>query len=775
MELRIAQHLLQYRVLYGVLSLLFCIATAWGLASLSFNADPGTYFEAENVHLQRLQKNEEAYGKVSSVTFVIESKKGDILSAENLAIVEAFSKAVNDLPYARRVDSLTNYSYTYSENDELSVEPFIENVAQLSPQVLASKKQLALIDPGIVDRLVDKTGKAALVNVLASFPEQDRTQIELNIAAAAHQLAEQFEQRYPDISILLSGSIINSASINNTIYADTVFIIPLMFVLIFGLLGVFLRSFNATLIIALITTLSCIATMGLAAQMGFVMNMLSITALNIIITVSIADSVHILVTFIKHYNEGESKADALKHSLRFNLLPCFITSFTDVIGFLSLNLSSMPPARDLGNITAMGVIIAYLLTLTLLPFFVYLLPIKAQNQTRANSTNMLKLGKWVVRYRKILLVSMLAFSAIMTCLVPLNTINDRFTENLKPSSTFRMDNEKIDHYFGGLYNIEYSFNAQPGGSISNPEYLQALDDFTQWLRQQPDVRSVYVYTDTLKRMNQTMHNNDPANYRIPDTQEEAAQYLLLLDVAQSSENELNYMVLPDHSATRLIVSLPSVDSRTMMQMQQRFAQHIKTTMPSYMFDEGTSLSVMWAYLGEPVLTSSIQGDLMALLFISITLIITFKSIRYGLISLIPNLLPSAIGYGFWAMYSGNLDLSQMVIMCLTIGIVVDDTIHLLSKYLYARKTLHMSSEDAVLYTFEQIGSALLITTAVLAIGFGLLVFSGFIPNMNLGILTSVILFAALVMDLFLLPPLLIWLDRDKKTGISKEQRLGKPL
>jgi uncharacterized protein len=761
LELRIARHLLQYRFIYGVFSLLFCIATGLGIGSLQFSADPRSYFEAENRHLIHLEANQALYGNASSVTYVVEVQEGDVFTSDNLVMIEAFTQAAANLPYAQRIDSLTNYSYTYSSNDELSVEPFIENAASLNAADIANKKQLALTDASIVNRLVDKTGKAALVNVLATFPEEQRTAVELEIAAAAHQLAEQFEQRYPQMDILLTGTIINSASINNTIYADTVFIIPLMYLLIFVLLAVLLRSIVASLIIALITTLSCIATMGLAAETGYVLNMLSITALNIIITVSIADSVHVLVIFLKYYRQGKNKIAAMTESLRINLMPCFITSLTTAIGFLSMNLSSMPPAHDLGNITAMGVVIAFVFSLTILPVCALILPCNNKAVAEENNRNMHNLGQWVIRYQKALLFSTFGFSLLMLSLVPFNTINDKFTENLKPSSTFRMDNEKIDGYFGGLYNIEYSFNAQEGGSISNPEYLHALDNFTQWLRQQPEVRNVYVYTDTLKRMNQTMHNNEPAWYRIPDTQEEAAQYLLLLDVAQSSNAELDFMVLPDKSASRLIVSLPSIDSKTMIAMHQRFAEKIKADMPAYMHDEGTSLSLMWAYLGEPVLNSSIQGALLALVIISITLMIIFKSVRYGLISLIPNLFPAAIGYGFWALYNGNLDLSQMVIMSLTIGIVVDDTIHFLSKYLRVRREQNLNSRDAVLYTFEQVGSALWITTSVLAIGFGLLVFSSFIPNINLGILTSIILVAALVLDGFLLPPLLMWFDRDR--------------
>jgi predicted RND superfamily exporter protein len=169
-------------------------------------------------------------------------------------------------------------------------------------------------------------------------------------------------------------------------------------------------------------------------------------------------------------------------------------------------------------------------------------------------------------------------------------------------------------------------------------------------------------------------------------------------------------------------------------------------------------------MGNEVARSSIKSAITSLLLIFLFMTVIFRSLRYGLASLVPNVMPMGIGYGIWALYHGELDMNQLSVFCITLGIVVDDTIHFLSKYLRARRSLGMDSENSVHYAFEHVGQPLWITTAVLVTGFGLLMFSGFAPNFNLGFLASVILLSGLALDYLFLPALLLLLDRSKPSS-----------
>ncbi|CAA0106088.1 Siderophore exporter MmpL4 [BD1-7 clade bacterium] len=747
-----------------ILSLLIMGALIAGLPNLRFDADPGIYFSEDHEHYRLFKVLEKDYGRADSVIMVVKANEGPLFTRENLMVIESLTEQAWTLPFGTRVDSLATYNYSWSEDDELYVESLIENAADLSDADIVRIQDIARSDPDVADRLVSTQAEMAIVRVTATLPKLNRQAEESEMAEATRAVADKIEAEHPNLEILLSGNVISNTEVTNIATNDVMTVIPMMYLVIFVMLGFLLRSITAVCSIIVVTMLSCMGAMGLAAWLGVVLNMMSITAVNIIITVSIAHCVHILVFFLQLYHKGEDKRKALDEALRVNLTPIMLTSVTTALGFLSMNLSKMPPAHDLGNITAIGVVIAFMLSIFLLPPMLLVLPIKRRQEIDGGALNkmMARLAEFVIRRRTPLLIATLLISGSFVALAPMNVMNDKFTENVKLPNEFRADNAELDKYFGGLYTIEYGFEANEEGSISDPEYLQAMDKFVAWLREQPEVRNVHAYSDMMKRLNRNMHNDDPDYYAIPTSRDEAAQYQLMFEISQPFGADMTNTIKQDKSGTRLIVTLPSTDTSNLIALQQRAQTWVGENMPGYMFHTGEGLAVMWSYLGQEALVDGLKGALLALFLISVILTMVFKSFKYGAISLIPNLLPAGVGYGIWAIINGELNMGQMLVLSITIGIVVDDTVHFLTKYLRARQMHNNSAEDAVRYAFSQVGPALWITTAVLVLGFGMLLGSGFIPNANLGMLTMNILIAALLLDFFLLPPLLMLVDGKKR-------------
>lgn len=743
-------------------SLIFIVFAVADIQNLRFDPDPRKYFSQDNPHFQLNEELEANYGRVHQVTFVLEFPD-TIYSKEHLTLLKELTDNAWQLPHTKRVESLANYAYSWSEQDQLFVEELVENPSLLDDTAVKRIEQIATEDDAIAKRLVSLSAPMAMVRINAAFYGDDRSKQEFALADAAREVVKDIEARHPDINVLLSGNVISNVLTNEKAIEDTSVLIPLMYAIIFGLLWYLLRSGFAMLGIAIITITSCASAIGIAAHFGFVINLLSITSINIIITVAIAHCVHIYVYFLQAYRSGEPKLRAVTESFRINLQPIFLTSLTTALGFLSMNFSDMPPARDLGNITAIGVSIAFFLSLTLLPGIIMLSPISSKMPKSSNSSSrsMDKFANFVVKNRHSVGIAALIISGIFLSLAPLNVVNDKFTENLKKPHPFRLDNEKIDANFGGLYTIEFDFKAKEGSSISDPEYLNALDKFVDWLREQDDVKNVHSYSDVIKRLNKNMHGDDQSYYRIPQSQDEAAQYLLLYELSQPYGADLNNLIQPDKTASRTIVNIPSFDAIQVFALREKIRAWVELNMPEYMYYPGEGLAVMWTYLGRDAFVSSIQGALIALFVISIIMMVVFKSVRYGLISLIPNMLPAGVGYGVWYLISGNLDMSQMMVLSITIGIVVDDTVHFLSKYIRARREYQQNPENSVRYAFKHVGAPLWITTLVLVAGFALLITSSFQPNSNLGILTAIILVSALALDFLLLPPLLMWLDKRK--------------
>jgi predicted RND superfamily exporter protein len=225
--------------------------------------------------------------------------------------------------------------------------------------------------------------------------------------------------------------------------------------------------------------------------------------------------------------------------------------------------------------------------------------------------------------------------------------------------------------------------------------------------------------------------------------------------------DLNDQIDVSKSSTRMTVVARDLSAKEQREMDERAVLWLKANTPKYMHTEGSGLSVMFAHISKRNIEGMLVGTIIAMALISLILIFALKSLRLGLISLIPNFVPAAMAFGLWGYTLGQIGVAASVVTAVTFGIVVDDTIHFLSKYIRGRREQKLDPQKAVKYAFNSVGHALWTTTAVLGAGFGVLATSGFEINWNMGLLTCITIILALVADFFFLPPLMIYLDRRK--------------
>jgi predicted RND superfamily exporter protein len=323
---------------------------------------------------------------------------------------------------------------------------------------------------------------------------------------------------------------------------------------------------------------------------------------------------------------------------------------------------------------------------------------------------------------------------------------------------FRRDADFAIEHLTSPYVIGYSLGAGESSGINEPEYLRKLDDFANWLRAQPAVHHVSTFTDVMKRLNKNMHGDDPAYYRLPDERELAAQYLLLYEMSLPYGLDVNDQVNVDKSATRLEVTLRNIDFKILKRLKADSEAWLEKNALPAMRAEAAGPAVMFAYIAERNIYAMIRGTAIAFTLITLVLVISLRSVKIGAISLLPNLVPAAMAFGIWALVSGEVGFAVSIVASVSIGIIVDDTVHFLSKYLRARRELGLGSADAVRYAFRTVGVALCVTSAILIVGFAALATSAFWPNATLGLLTALAIACALVADFLLLPPLLMALD-----------------
>jgi hypothetical protein len=367
-------------------------------------------------------------------------------------------------------------------------------------------------------------------------------------------------------------------------------------------------------------------------------------------------------------------------------------------------------------------------------------------------------GHWVVQHgRKVGAVSAL-FAAAALAAIPLNELDDQFVEYFSERIEFRRDTDFTTENLTGIYQVMYSLPAGAAEGVSDPAYLAAVEEYAQWLRGHEDVVHVSAITDVFKRLNRNMHGDDPAWFKLPEERELAAQYLLLYEMSLPFGLDLNNQVNVDKSATMVAVTLRNLSSAELRGFAAETEAWLQANHPS-LFTHGVSPAVMFSHVSETNIKSMLKGTTIGLIAISLVLIVALRDIRIGLISLVPNLLPAAVAFGIWGVLVGQINLAVSIVTGMTFGIVVDDSIHFLSKYLRAKREQGLETPQAIEYVFHHVGAALTTTTIILAAGFAVLTYSDFSVNSAMAWLTVATIIIALAADLFLLPAMLLALDK----------------
>ncbi len=764
----------RWTVVFAAVASAVLIAT--GASRLEFANNYRAFFSDENPELVAFEDLQATYTKNDNFLFVLEPADGDAFSADVISAVEALTEEAWRIPYAIRVDSISNFQHSYGIEDDLIVEDLYRSGAFMEEAERQRRGQIALDEPLLRNQLITAEGDVTAVNVVLQYPEKELTEIP-EAVTFARSLRDQLSLEYPDIDISLTGvSMLNNAFAEVGVQ-DLGTLVPLMFGVILLLTVLILRSFSATFATVGVIMLSTMVGMGWAGFAGIALTPISASAPIIILTLAIADSIHILTSLRTAMREGTEKSEAIVEAMRLNFLPVTITSLTTIIGFMALNFSDSPPFWHLGNITAVGIAAAWLYSITLLPALMRILPYrvaKAEGQD-LGERYMERLADFVIKYPRRLLIVMGGSAVILTAFIPTIDFNDQWTQYFDNRIEFRRETDKALEHFG-MYPIEYSLPAQTSGGVSDPEYLAYLEDFTEFLSEQPVVQHVYSLSDIMKRLNKNLHGDDPSYYRTPEGRDEAAQYLLLYELSLPYGLDLNDRINIDKSATRVTATLGDVDSIETRAFLNSTQDWMEQNLPGWMQTDPTSASVMFTYVTDRNVDNMISGTIIAILLISLVLMLALRSVRLGLLSLIPNGLPVLAAFGAWALLVGEVGFSVASVASISLGIIVDDTVHLLSKYVRARSERGGTTADAIRYAFKSVGVAIVINTVILVAGFLVLLTSSFKLNVDMGLLTALSIAFALILDFLFLPALLLLVDRvgfkDNLEGVTDMKHLS---
>ena len=758
-----AQWVIRWRWLVLIGSVAVALIAGSGAARLAFNNDYRIFFSEDNPELLAFEKLQRTYTKIDNILFAIAPRDDSVFTPQVLDAVEFLTLEAWQLPFVLRVDSITNYQHTTATEDDLIVADLVEGSLSLTQNMLDEVSEIATNEPALRDFLVAHEGHTTGINVTFQMPQLEMNETPETVAAA-RVLAAKLEAEYP-VKVHLTGMVMLNNAFQEMSMQDMSTMVPAMYFIIILVAGLLLRSVVATIGTVLVILLSLMTAMGLAGWAGIELTPPSSAAPTIIMTLAVADSIHVLVSLLSAMRRGVARKEALVESLRLNMSPVFLTSVTTAIGFLSLNFSDSPPFGDLGNITAVGMIVAFFYSVGFLPAFVAIVPVRAREGQSLLGKSMDRLGDWVVQRHRPIFVGFTACALLILAFIPSNDLNDDFVAYFDESTSFRSDVIVTTDRLTGAYQLQFSLDSGSSNGVSDPAFLAQVGRFVDWLREQPEIRHVNSITDTFKRLNKNLHGDDPAYYRLPEQRDLAAQYLLLYELSLPYGLDLNNQLNVDKSSTQVLVTLENLDSRRLREISERGESWLRDHAPK-LATEGIGPAIMFAYISDRNIRSMLIGTLLAVLVISAILVVVLKSPKLGGISLVPNLLPAGLAFGAWGLFVGEVNMAVSMVSGMTLGIVVDDTIHFLSKYKRARHEQGLDAPDAIRYAFHTVGQAIVVTSLILIAGFSVLANSDFAMNSLMAMLTAIAIAMALVADFLLLPALLIKLDGRKTSGAS---------
>lgn len=764
------------------------------------DTDYRIWFDSTNKDLLRFDYFQRMFSKEDNLIIVVCSKSGNIFTNENLISIRDIIDTCWKVPYVTRVSGLNNFNYTYAESeseddalsnefedeedggDNLVVEDLISSLP-LSNDALETKKKQVLNDPLIPRFLISPEGDLTQITITTNIPREFPLGFD-EVRNYVQGIKRSIELKNPDLNIKLSGTVMLNSSFMEFANNDFRTLIPIMYLFIFVFLFCTFRTFWGTLLPVVVITISVTFPVFIfVAVFGYSLTNITINTMQILTAVAIADSVHFLSVFNKNFYNGSSKVEAICISIKKNFIPCFLTTLTTSIGFYSLLLQDLPPFNELGLFSGTGTLFAFITTFSLLPALILVLPFKQvkQKNVKVVSDGMVYrllgvIEPFTFKYQRIIRIVSLV-TTIAGVIYASNIIIDSTTiKYFKEGSAFRVATEYIDENIIGTNPVDFSFDSGKEYGINDPEFLKKIERFSTYISEHDSFDITYVSSvvDVIKRLNQAMHNGDTNFYRIPEGKDlenngssEAkqliSQYLLLYTLSLPQGMDINNQISLDQRYARVTVYVKSISSAKQLALIYSLNKWIKTEIPEVKA-YAVGVPVMFGNLMKSAIPGMLKSLIMSLLFITLTIAITFRSVKIAMYSMIPNIWPLIVVFGCIGAFGYVVDLSVSVVGMITLGIAVDDTIHFLTKYIYYLNR-GMEVREAIAETFMQVGKPLLFTSIILIAGFGVLIFSQFNVNANMGIFSTTIIALALIADFIILPSVLYSLKIKNKNAI----------
>lgn len=729
------------------------VTAYFGVRDLSISTDNRIFYDPGNNYFQEYLAFESAFSSNDNILFVVHAPFR--FPEQNYPeAIEFLTNEVRNLDHVIRVDSLATYPYPSSDDDLVTVESFLNWAC---PLISACRDEQTIEDAlqshHLVNRLISNDGRSVGVVATLLIERGAVGKIE-NLNRLARELSNSMMEQFPEFEVVFTGGVPMMAAFAQATASDLSILLPLALLIIVVILRVMLGSTSLSALVLLVAFASVVVTLGLAGLSGHVINNATSIVPLIVFILVIASTMHIAIHYasgLRAENTWELRSEQARASYTSNLTPIIVSNATTAASLFSLIFVDSPPLRQLGVLSAVGVIIGLAFTLVLFPAALSSTAKTVKSKLSDNIQNYLNKYARDIESRKLRYqIPLILIVACTAGLFRLN-IDDDFVEFFDEATNFRYQTDRATELLSGPNHIEVLLETIPESTVFEEQFMKELHDLSSWLRVNQHVSNVLSFSDIMNEVALAFTHQSAMQAR---STEELAQLFLLYELSLQQGQTNTDFLRADHRQARVSVLLTETSSNDIQRLEREILDWHKEQGTNYEITV-TGENIPVAHLSEMNISSMLLGIVLSLTFTAILVGAIFKSASMGAIALLATLVPVAAGFGFWGWSSGEIGLAATAIVALTIGIVVDDTVHILYRYIDGQKRLALDDAHSTAYSIHRAGSAIVSTSLMLVIGLGVLLLSEFEVNSTLGAITCLIISTALIFDLFVLPRFLL--------------------
>lgn len=725
------------------------VLAAFGASRLAIDPNNRVFFAANHEHFSNLLDLEARFGSNTSLLFVVSSPSALGKNSEIPTAIRWLSDSVWEISQVTEVASIATYPHVYGSQNQLVIDNLLDYVCPPAAEC-ASKRMQALEKPYLVGRVLsdDKKTFAVIADVDLSDPTPGEVTA---IASQAKELKSKLHARFPSLSVYLTGGVPMMQAFVDAASRDAESLIAVAIgVLAIGLVFFLGGLMPATLMLVLGAS-SVLITMGIAGWLGFVINTATATVPLIVLTLVVASAMHVFLYIVREdgIRSRTGRAKAIKTSIAANWRPVFLTAATTVLGLLSMVFVSAPPLRELGILTATGVATGALLSVTVIPcLFMYLPVRRASNWLSALQVGMNRYARWLEMSRPVVLsLAVLAIFGVALLGLRSVSIDEDFVRYFSPDTEFRNDTEAITRLLVSPYHVDITFDSGKSAGVYAPESIRRIEALVGFLRSRPQVANVASIIDPLRETSAVMAGDDSLGGR---TTNELAQFFLSYELSLGVGQTTRDLVDSDHRRARISVLLHDIS----MAQIRSFVESVNSWAKAH--DEAKQIvvsgeGVPTAYLSSESIEEMGMGIGISVCVSSLLVGLYFRSARASLTIFLATVIPIMSGFGAWGWIESDIGIAATLVVAITIGVVIDDTIHLTYRYLDSYRNLDLTSWGAVAYSVHKTGTAIVVTSVILVAGLLVLLGSEFRMNSTFGLCSSLIIALALVYNLTIAP------------------------